>query len=78
MGGGTAGCIVASRLSEVPDFDIILLEAGESRNDDPKVKTPGLYFQMLGHPDYDWKFKTEPQVGDEPSVCDLMQTETLM
>lgn len=72
VGGGTAGCIVASRLSEVPDFDVVLLEAGENRNDDPKVNTPGLYSQMLGSPDYDWKFKTEPQVSDNPSTCDLM------
>ena len=59
VGGGTAGCVLASRLSTIASLSILLLEAGANRNDDPKVQTPLLSRQMFGDPNYDWDFKTE-------------------
>lgn len=61
-GGGTAGLVIAARLSEDPDIAVGVIEAGKNRIGDPLVETPGLCFAMLSNPDYDWTMKTVPQV----------------
>ncbi|PNS21728.1 Cellobiose dehydrogenase [Sphaceloma murrayae] len=61
VGGGTAGLVVAARLTENPDIKVGVLEAGPSRLDDPLVDTPAYFLQMLGNPNYDYVFYTEPQ-----------------
>jgi choline dehydrogenase len=62
IGGGTAGLTIASRLSESPQFSVLVLEAGADRSDDPFVLTPGLVGRMYDNEQYDWQFKTVPQV----------------
>ena len=61
-GGGTAGLTIAARLTENPDVTVGVIEAGKNRLDDPFVDTPALFLQMLGNKDYDWAWKTTPQV----------------
>lgn len=61
IGGGTAGLVVATRLSEVPHFRVLVLEAGTDQSDDLRVKAPALYTALLGS-EADWDFQTEPQV----------------
>lgn len=63
VGGGTAGLVVASRLSEDPSLQILVIEAGADRHDDPRVTTPGLAVSMLDDPIYNWQFLSEPQVS---------------
>lgn len=63
VGGGTAGLVVAARLSENPDVTVGVLEAGPDRRDDALVTTPGAFIQMVGNPDYDWMMRTVPQVS---------------
>lgn len=62
VGGGTAGLVLAARLSENPDIQVGVLEAGENKLDDPIVNVPNLFPQTLFNPDYDWMLKSLPQV----------------
>ncbi|KAJ0108186.1 hypothetical protein J7T55_000151 [Diaporthe amygdali] len=60
VGGGTAGLVVASRLSESPEHRVLVLEAGSDHTEDPRVKTPIFYSALLGS-EADWAFRSEPQ-----------------
>ncbi|XP_034936851.1 glucose dehydrogenase [FAD, quinone] [Chelonus insularis] len=57
IGGGSAGAVVASRLSEIPDWNILLLEAGPDENEITDVPSLAAYLQLTK---LDWKYKTEP------------------
>src|SRR5438045_3383567 len=59
-GGGTAGCVVAARLSEDPNVTVCLLEAGPSDFDDPSVLRLEDWMYLLDS-GYDWDYLVEPQ-----------------
>ncbi|RVQ69675.1 choline dehydrogenase [Croceicoccus ponticola] len=60
VGGGTAGCVLADRLTESGECTVILIEAG-SRDTNPWIHIPIGYGKLLGHPDLDWGYSTVPQ-----------------
>lgn len=63
IGGGSAGCVVANRLSENPANKVLLLEAGkDARN--PLLKIPVGFGVTMHSPRYSWNFKTEPDLGN--------------
>jgi len=62
VGAGSAGCVLANRLTEDPDVKVLLLEAGR-RNDHPYMRIP-LAFQKISLNDkYVYWYETEPEPG---------------
>jgi choline dehydrogenase len=59
-GGGTAGCVVAARLSEDPNVRVCLLEAGPSDAGDPRILRLEDWMFLLDS-GYDWDYLVEPQ-----------------
>ena len=62
-GGGTAGCVIAARLTEDPSLHVLLLEAGENANDDFRISTPGLFPLVVDNPERDWQYMSEASPG---------------
>lgn len=60
IGGGSAGCVVAARLSENPENRVVLLEAGGSDRG-LLLKIPLAYPTLREMPQFDWGFHTEPE-----------------
>lgn len=61
VGAGSAGCVLAARLSEDPDVRVLLVEAGPA-DDAPEIHIPAA-FGKLFRTKYDWDYVTEPEPG---------------
>ncbi|KAI9643294.1 hypothetical protein NHQ30_007911 [Ciborinia camelliae] len=62
VGGGTAGCVLANRLSENERYRILLIESGEDLTSDPRTNVPSLGPLVMAT-DANWGFSTVPQVN---------------
>lgn len=62
IGAGSAGCVVASRLSEDPDVNVVLLEAGP-RDWHPMIHIPAGIRSLLENPLVNWNYSSEPEEG---------------
>ena len=62
VGAGSAGCLLANRLSRDPKTRVLLLEAGR-RDNHPWIHIPVGYLYCIGNPRTDWMYNTEPEAG---------------
>ena len=62
VGGGSAGCAIANRLSADPSTSVLVLEAGRSDwRIDPFIHMPAALPFPIGSRFYDWKYETDPE-----------------
>ena len=59
VGAGSAGCVLANRLTEDPAARVLLIEAG-GRDRSPNIKIPAAFANQF-HTKLDWDFCTEPE-----------------
>ena len=62
VGAGTAGCVLANRLTQNKNVEVLLIEAG-ARDDYLWIHIPVGYLHCIGNPRTDWLFNTEPDPG---------------
>ena len=82
VGGGTAGCVLANRLSANPMTSVLMIEAGGEANS-PWVSIPAGFYKLLTNPRYNWNLLSEPEAatgnraiamprGKDPPRCGTM------
>jgi len=75
VGGGSAGCVVANRLSADPAHRVVLIEAG-ARDRSPYIHLPVTYYKTTG-PRFTWGHRTVPQVHQGGIVTPFAQARVL-
>lgn len=61
VGAGSAGCLIANRLSRDPALSVCLIEAGRP-DSSPSIDMPIGVLKLIGKRDFNWYFDTEPQL----------------
>ncbi len=62
VGAGTAGCVLANRLTQDSKVEVLLIEAG-GRDDYMWIHIPVGYLHCIDNPRTDWRYRTEPDAG---------------
>ena len=76
VGGGTAGCVLANRLSADPAVSVALLEAGPP-DSDPAIRVPAMVAKAIGNPRNGWGYQSAPQAHADGRVLPVPRGRVL-
>ena len=76
IGSGSAGAIVAARLTEDPDVSVLVLEAG-GRDNHPFMAMPIAFPKVAASPAFVWPLETEPEPGLDNRTLPILRGKTL-
>lgn len=76
IGAGSAGCVLANRLSANPKTQVLLLEAG-GKDSHPLIHIPAGFIKTLNNPKLNWGFETEPEPNTANRVLPIARGRVL-
>ena len=76
IGAGSAGCVLAARLSEDKDKTVILVEAG-GNDTHPFIHIPSGYIKTMNNSSLNWMYKNEPDPGVHHREIDMPRGKVL-
>ena len=76
IGAGSAGCVLANRLSEDPDTQVLLIEAGPADRD-PMIKIPLVWLKFVQNRRHDWGYDTQPEPHMDDRVIECVRGKVL-
>ena len=76
VGAGSAGCVLANRLSENRDVTVLVIEAGGSDRD-PYIRIPLAWGRLFARRAHDWGYDTQPEPALNGRVLDCARGKVI-